>query len=379
MFISPAFVGVGLMGFMWWLGIRLGRAQVPQEFLERSFYGGVVALAIIFGANQLRRLILPGEALAALLVFFSAGLGALALVSFENARRFQESQTGKSLSLSRYWLTTVAAVIGLILVVGVLAAGLLSPQAFARLGAGTESVIGRVTIGVLVGVALVVYVFLRVLEPLLSALTRLIGPIVLPLLELPQPEEVAERGVEVIEQNPWLAAARDLTVVLVLLAAVGLVLWWAVRRFSRPPRREVDEQRESIATRELVWGQLRSLLRRRPAPAGPALPYLALSGAGDDPRLIVRRAYQAMLAWAQSASQPRAAGQTPATYGEALARAWPQARQAIGTLTGAYERARYAPDGPSLAEARSAEGALAELRSLAPPGGRTRPGQEPAA
>ena len=39
---------------------------------------------------------------------------------------------------------------------------------------------------------------------------------------------------------------------------------------------------------------------------------------------MVRRAYQAMLEWARTVVQGRTAGQTPASYGETLARAVPQ-------------------------------------------------------
>jgi hypothetical protein len=63
-------------------------------------------------------------------------------------------------------------------------------------------------------------------------------------------------------------------------------------------------------------------------------------------------------------AQGRSAGQTPASYGAALARAVPQGRAAIDTLTVAYERARYGAEPPSLDEARSAQGALNELQAL---------------
>ena len=80
---------------------------------------------------------------------------------------------------------------------------------------------------------------------------------------------------------------------------------------------------------------------------------------------MVRRAYQAMLEWAQSASLPRAAGQTPRAYADVLAGAVPQAREAIGALTSVYLVARYADEPPSLEQARHAEGAAARLPQVA--------------
>jgi hypothetical protein len=182
--------------------------------------------------------------------------------------------------------------------------------------------------------------------------------------------EQAQEAVKVFTDNPALAAGRQVLFLLLLVVGVGLLLWWSVRRLGALNRKDSDEVRDSIATRELVLSQLRALFGRR-TPAGEAMdPYLALAGSDDDPRLIVRRAYQAMLEWARQAAQGRTAGQTPSSYGEFLARAVPQGRAAIATLTLAYERARYGAEPPTLDEARGAQGALNELQGLAnPPSG----------
>ncbi len=80
----------------------------------------------------------------------------------------------------------------------------------------------------------------------------------------------------------------------------------------------------------------------------------------------MRRAYQTMLEWARTLSLPRQAGQTPAAYAQALARALPRGRGAIEALTGAYERARYAAEPPSAEDARTALGALSTLQATPP-------------
>ena len=41
--------------------------------------------------------------------------------------------------------------------------------------------------------------------------------------------------------------------------SVGLVFWWAMQRFARLNRKNVDEERDSIATRDLLLSQLRAL------------------------------------------------------------------------------------------------------------------------
>lgn len=109
--------------------------------------------------------------------------------------------------------------------------------------------------------------------------------------------------------------------------------------------------------------QLKRLLSRlRPRRAPPPPPrYLTLTGPPDDPRLIVRRAYQALLEWAASLGLSRAPRQTPSAYADVLTRAAPDLREPIAIVTGAYVQARYAAAGPSLEAARRAEAAMAQL------------------
>jgi len=363
-FISPVFLGVVACAFMWWQGIVLGRSVVPQEQLEHSFYRGLVALAALFAVNQARPLIAASEGLTAALAFFAVGLSALALVSVENARRWQSEVTGQWPSLNRYWLGTVAGIIGAILAGGLLVGGLLSPEVITRISSFLTALANLVTLGVVALIGTLAFLAGWLLMPLLNGLTgRVNDPVENPLL--PSLEQAGRQTLDFFEQHPALNVARQGLALLLLALIVGLVFWWALRRLARLNRKNPDEVRDSIATRDLLLTQLRALFRR-PASAragGPS--YLDLSGPRDDPRLMVRRAYQNLLEWAPSFSLPRrSAGQTPAAYAAALTAALPQGREAIDTLTGAYVLARYAADAPSLAEAHSAQGALSRLQAL---------------
>src|SRR5204863_319824 len=100
-FISPVFLGLLACAFLWLQGIQLGRSALPQENLERAFYGGIVALGLLFMVNQLRPLIATAEALTAALAFFATGLAGLALVSVENARRAEQGPAGAWPALNR--------------------------------------------------------------------------------------------------------------------------------------------------------------------------------------------------------------------------------------------------------------------------------------
>ncbi len=364
-FISPVLFGVAACAFMWWQGIILGRSVLPQEQLEAAFYRGIAALAIIFAINQARPLITATEGLTAALAIFAAGLSALALVSVENARRWQSEAIGQWPSLNRYWLGTVAGVIGVILAGGLLIGGLLSPAVFEKIAVFLTALANGVTLTfvALIGTLafLAAWLFALILAPLAGR-----GGSPVPAPALPSLAEAGKQTLAFLDQHPVLNGARQGLSLILVAGVIGLVFWWAMQRFARLNRKQVDEERDSIATRDLLLSQLRALLRRpTAAPAGgPA--YLALSGPRDDPRLIVRRAYQGLLEWAPNSALPRrAAAQTPAAYADALADALPEGRAAIDALTGAYVQARYAPEAPSFSEARAAQTALTRLQALA--------------
>ncbi len=367
-FIAPEFIQLIAVLYLWLRGITIGRSRIPYDDLEKSFYSGIVALAIILGFNRFTPLLAVAETTTAILIFFTAGLGALALGSFERARR-QQSETG--LAFNRHWLATVAGVIGAILGGGLLLAGLATPESLARLRPLLSPVINFLAPGMEVLLTAIVLVLVWIAVPLFALVEwiarRLLEAIQFPLLPQPLPvNQQVEEALQALLQSPvFQATSHGLVVVLVVLF-FGLLFVAALRRFLRLSDQEIDETRESILSRELLLNQLRSLLaRRRPAPSAPPLPpYLTLSGPPDDPRLIVRRAYQSMLEWAASLGRPRAPGLTPQTYAATLSQAAPPGAEAIATLTQAYEVARYAAAPPSLEEAHRAENALGQLRTL---------------
>jgi hypothetical protein len=363
-FISPAFLGVAACAFLWFQGIQLGRSHLPQEDLEHGFYGGILGLGLLFAVNQLRPLITTAESLTAALAFFATGLAALALVSIENARRAEHGLTGSWPALSRYWLGTVASVIGSILLAGLLVAGLLSPDTFQKVAYVVETVVDAVTLGILFAAGFMTFAVAWLLAPVVQLFARAVGQVNFHLPVLPNFQQVSLRTLAFFAQHPALNFARRGLVLGVIIAALGLLFWWAVRRFARRKAGDSDETRESIASRELLMAQIKNLFTpRRRAALEPA--YLSLSGSNDDPRLMVRRAYQAMLEWAASLSLPtRHAGETPAAYAAILRDALPEGGPAIETLTGAYVQARYAADAPSMDVARAAISAINQLRVI---------------
>lgn len=370
--------------YAWLTGIRLGRAPVGHHILAGVFYGGVFALALLLVGNTFLPVYAGRDVLAPVLLYFALGLCGLALTSLRRLRAQQRTVAMTQVALTRYWVVTAAAVIGLVVFVGLVAAQLLAPESVRQLAALLDL---GLTLA-LTAVALVVTPAFLLLFALLGPLGPALAQAALALLNgLQRVAEILRgfvasllRGLagsrfsrvldaERIEQfinSPAVQASGRWGLVLVFLLLALVVFWLAVRRLTRLTSADGDEVRDSVFSVPLLLSQLRQLFqparRRLPAPSR----YLPLAGAPDDARLIVRRAYQAMLEWAQSASLPRAAGQTPRAYAEVLAGAVPQEREAIGALTSAYLVARYASEAPSLEQARHAESAAARLRQVAP-------------
>jgi hypothetical protein len=221
---------------------------------------------------------------------------------------------------------------------------------------------------IIVGLASILFWLVSPLLPILQFFLRLIlnglmGALsILHQLGVEINQIRLQQDVDSFLNSPTFASiSRGVAVVIVLIVFAVLAVY-ALRRWGVLPSKNLDETRESIASRQLVLNQLKNWLarwRRRP-PAAP-LPYLPLTG--DDPRVIVRRLYQALLAWAAARGQAREPHQTPAMYADVLTTLSPQSPAAIETLTEVYVRARYANEPLSPDDARRAAASLDTLQA----------------
>ncbi len=376
----PLVVGV----FGWWRGLQLGRGAIGYHTISGVFWGGVVGLAGLLIANSLFPALPAAALLPSILVYFGLGLAGLAVTSLRRLRMEQRSVTLTALRLNRFWLLTAALCIAAVLAGGLLTARLIAPEALDSVNAALNRVAATAAYGLGLVIAPLALLADRLLQPLYPFLTdfmadliegfrRLVGlarglfGFFLRLMAVRLPRLFTVEGLEAFIHSPAVQAGSRWGLVALLALAVGLLYAFVLRRFTAWPVTSEDEQRDSVFSRHLLWAQLRRLLRARRPRVTAAAPYLALSGAPDDARLIVRRCYQAMLEWALTLSLPRLAGQTPRAYGETLAGALPEGQEAIAILTHTYVLARYAAEAPSLEQARHAERAWDHLRALRPP------------
>jgi len=368
-FIPPELINLFVCGYLWWRGVVVGQGRLQYHDLQETFYGGITALAVLFVTNQIRPRLMPGEVPTVVLGFFAVGLSALTLASFERARRFHHAP---GLALNRHWLGVVVGVIGSVLLGGLAALALLAPETLARLRPALV-VVDWLAYPLLVAFAFIITVIATPIFLLAEWLVaRGVNFLRLfdffrNLLPTPQPGSVDPQSasgelLRVILNSPVTKISARLVVLsLIFIFLVGLIAE-SLYRFRRLRDKDVDETRDSILSRELLLKQLKQLLARPRPPLPVTLaPYLALPGETDDPRRLIRQAYQSLLAWAASLGWPRGAGQTPTQYAEHLTRANPAARDSLATLTRAYLRARYSAEAPTLDEAHEAERAAAKL------------------
>ena len=372
--ISPESIMLIVTALLWWRGIALGRTRsLMDDGLERTFFNGLAALALLLFLNNFSKFV-PGDAvLVSVLTFFATALSALTLVSLENSRQRQREHTGPWLRTHRPWLVTIVAVVAMVLLGALAITGLASPETLRDVLDSLQPnlvAVGEFFVRAITTLFTLMLYLITPLLPILEAIARLLLSGLLGMLNV-----IHQLGVDLnqgkFEQDAnnflnsptfaMISRGTALAIFLIVLAIIGV---WMLRRSGLLGRKNLDETHESIASRELLLKQLRNWLNRwRTTPVAESRPpFLTLSG--DEPRVRVRRAYQQWLAWVQINARARQPAQTPARFAASFTQEHPEARASIDTLTQTYERARYAIDTISPDEAAAAESSSISLQSV---------------
>jgi hypothetical protein len=365
--ISPELVVLVAAAALWWRGILIGRSQsLVEENLERTFFNGVVALALLLYTNHLTGWLTTSDLLLAVLTFFAAALAALMIVNIERARLLR---TDPGFQFNRHWVGTLIGVIGAILVGAVALAGIFSPQTLRQFGDALRPVIGALGNLVLSIVIFLVNVIWQLLEPLVPVI-KAIFQALYDLLEALlnwfdslglNVDLNSLRAIETVLQSPAFQMAVRGVLTGVVLIALLVAIVWALFRSGLLSRRNFEETRESIASRELLIDQLKQLLnrlrRKREVERGR---YLLLSG--DDPRRAVRQTYQEFLEWARIRIRARTPSQTPGMYAQRLGNLSEAQQDPVVCLTTLYLHARYDSAEMTPDEAQAAQAALIRLQ-----------------
>lgn len=337
--------------FLFWRGVRLG-------VLDPGVIAGLVSRgALIFLVSLLLRPLFNPTAPAGGLGGYVLGFLCAALIALALARAV-EAQAAGTMRLGWRWLATLAGAIG-----GVLA---LSVALSALLGGADALELARNLIRLiilpfaLIGGAIAYLFLITIGEPL----ARLIQALLANLQLLPEPAQQPDEAGQELGDMPAFEAIEQLaeaaTFALALIPLVVLIIAILVLRSRRRPRPAGDEERESLGVAGNLAGDLRDLLGRLRNPFARRLTGLRAALAalqGDDPTTRVRRAYVRLLIALEQRNRPRPPARTPAefapTAGDGIG-----LQESVGTMTTAYERARYNPSGASAADAAAAEAAL---------------------
>jgi hypothetical protein len=358
---------------VWVLGGYL--ATDPHSF-DRAYYhfrlgltaiATSVLLATILSRNSANTL--WQELWGAALLFFGAGLAALALGNRDTVRR----EVGDA-NLSS-WGGVLAGSVGVVLLLGVFAQSL---------GAGDiVSAVQKGVLGVFGAIAGALYLIAVVLLWPLSLCNIRLEPVPLPTaLPTPGPDpfeqirRLQEENQGYIPLNipvEWQALFMFLAGLLVSILALYFVLRW-LRIYHRRQVEPLEEEHERFGSWALLWSQVRAWLDRllgrfrKPtlAPTPAAEDDLAsLAGRPDMAgTLTIRQIYARLLGYARTAGYPRAPQQTPNEYLRVLSSSLPDLRPDLEAITSAYVEARYSPYPASSMAVNSANDAWRRMEPI---------------
>lgn len=356
-----ALVALAAGAWLWWWGILAGREPPFYDTYRNNFLLGMAALAVAVGVTQATRVVPMRGVLLTGLLFFATGLAAMAVAGVQDTRRFERGKGEVSLAVTRYWLGTVAAVIGALIVLGLLLAQLFAPDAVTRLIGLLNSALDLAA-NILV---LILMAFSYVFFGLLGLIARLFpgGPVrlALPPMQIPDlSQQLKDMGQgQPVPVAPGVYLALRIAGAFLLVLALAALFALAFRRFRAIGREEVSETRESILTSDLIKQQLADLLRRRRRPAPVPPPFVSVTG--GDAAGQIRLTYQNLLAWAADQGLARPPGATPDEYARLLTERLGLAAEPLRALNELYLSARYGKGTVTLQDAEKATASWGEI------------------
>jgi hypothetical protein len=330
---------------------RKGLTAAWQEYAElfQAFVTGVLVLGFLLLVRSSDAWDQTGISVwGSVVLFVISSLLALAMISAHQALAVERVRDVHVPSLSREWLTVVGLVVLAVVLLGWLTAEVLSPESVKEILRLLSPIWIAIRTALMYVWLAIAYVLFWLLGPLMEFISGAMSDNWEEATEglrerleeeMPLPEPGPSPGLD-----PALVMALRIIGVTLLVLGIVALFYFAYRRRKRRNGTHAADERESVLSGDLLAQQLRDLwasLRRKPAIS----PFVPLTG--EDPRLVVRRLYQAMLRKMSALGRARAPEVTPRAYARTLGEVLPGEGQAVSTLTEAYLVARYAPDPPT--------------------------------
>jgi hypothetical protein len=360
--VSQPVMGALVASLLWWRGLALGGREVGAIEIEQAYKTGVAMIVLYFLAaavyGDTSGFVAAGPTLpGSLPAFFFLGLSALALARLATIWDAGQ-QEEKAQFPARAWILLVIGLVGTILLIAGMTAGLAATDVTTYMG-----------------------LVLRPLLPLLDVVfyllfivaTVLVQAIIFILEHIPARERLMIPTREPVALDDWLQRLRDLelspqliagarwgmVLAVMTLLVVGMAVTIVMLRRRR--RRAGDDERESVWSGRAAWSTLARALRRlrirRARPGEPLVP----TAAG------MRLAYRELLELGGRLGAVRPASVTPREHDPRLRSVLVSASDDVALLTTAYERVRYGGWTPTPTELQEARDALARIKTTVPP------------
>jgi hypothetical protein len=132
---------------LWLWGVWVGHGTIGPRDVRLAVSRNVMSIVLLYFFYNSAPVLEQNESLGPLVAVFVFGVLALAA---SNLERLRVQREGKAMTpvLDRYWLQTVAGLVALLLLTGVLLTGLAGTRAFAQFGTVVLIALGAIAIGV---------------------------------------------------------------------------------------------------------------------------------------------------------------------------------------------------------------------------------------
>lgn len=360
---------------VWIRGIAAGRARLTREDVEGSFRGGVIALAVLFVLNTLlspANAAPVGALVVATLVVLFAGLIGMPLARILDLSASEQRRQGTGLRVSRHWLGMIAGTIGILLVVAVLLAAVVTFERLDRLLGPVvsliETALGFVVYLIAVPLGLLVQLLVDVLQSLLrprAARVQILNSGISWLDQL-KAQAATDHGPSVL----LVLFVRGAVIASIIAVAVWLIARAVARYADTGEDDGVDEARDFVLSWEALAIAIRSwlarLLRRNflpgPRPAILTDQPTVIRGDPLDPREI----YRELLRLGARLGRGRLSPETPREYQGQVARLTPlgASESDLSSITAVYSEYRYSEKPPNPSSVLEARAALERLQEI---------------
>jgi hypothetical protein len=357
--------------YLWWRGTNLAQMTFNFKNIYRTFLIGITAIITLIILWQISsasgKIPGPGPGIGydVLAVFFF-GLMAIAIAHLYTMRSSMPKEEAALTSVWR-WLPTMLAVIGGMIVIVFVIAGIFSPgffSAVAHLLGIVWNFLTRILNYVIIPLNYIFEAIIWVLRWLIARIPRG-DPVTdnntnnMTMADIFGQTEQAELSPALIMVFKWLF----------IIAVIALVIFILVKTVSRYRTRnaaeEIEEIHESLFSWRGLGNDLKELLNnlgqkfQRQKPPATGYTY------EDEPgRLDVREAYRYMLWEASRSGLKRSRNETPEEYSKRMDNVMPETHESLEELTDMYIDVRYGEIKPPEEKVDRANGLWQVLRSI---------------